>query len=107
MYRLLLLLLPRHRRLTYGDEMRDVFQTAMQASSAKGGRWAAVRLWLREVMGMVKFAMRDRFGSASPFGGGPLVRDLRWAWRGIRLRGWRCIRCINMMRRRVIFPRNA
>jgi len=91
MYRLLLLLLPRHRRLTYGDEMRDVFQTAMQASSAKGGRWAAVRLWLREVMGMVKFAMRDRFGSASPFGGGPLVRDLRWAWRGIRLRGWRSV----------------
>jgi predicted permease len=88
MYRLLLLLLPRHRRLAYGDEMRDVFHSALLASSARGGRWAAIRLWVREGIGMMKFAMKDRFGSASPFGGGPIVRDLRWAWRGLRLRGW-------------------
>lgn len=55
---------------------------------AHGGRWAAMRLWVREVLGMVKFAMTDRFGSASSFGGGPIARDLRWAWRGVRLRGW-------------------
>jgi predicted permease len=91
MYRLLLLLLPRHRRLAYGDEMRDVFRAALLASSARGGRWAAMWLWVREVIGLVRFAMTDRFGSGSPLGGGPIARDLQWVWRGIRMRGWRTV----------------
>lgn len=97
MYRLLLLLLPRHRRIAYGDEMRDVFNAAMLASSAKGGRAAATRLWVREVVGMMRFALKDRFGSAGPLGGGPVARDLRWAWRGIRLRGWTAVLSITLM----------
>lgn len=91
MYRLLLLLLPRHRRHTYGDEMRDVFSMAMLASNARGGRGAAARLWVREVIGMLKFAMADRFGRSRPLGGGPITRDLHWAWRGVRARGWRAV----------------
>lgn len=90
MYRLLLLLLPRHRRLTYGDEMREVFTRSIESSRAHGAL-RVIALWLREVIGMLKFAMRDRFGSGIPFGGGPITRDLRWAWRGIRLRGWRAV----------------
>ncbi|MBM3751707.1 MAG: hypothetical protein FJW21_11105 [Acidimicrobiia bacterium] len=81
LYRLLLRLLPRHRRAAYGDEMRDVFAMATESSRARGTR-RVVTLWLREVVGMIKFALRERFGVSEPLGGGPVGRDLRWAWRG-------------------------
>lgn len=97
MYRLLLLFLPRHRRHAYGDEMRDVFSAALLASMAHGGRAAAFRLWIREVIGMLKFAITDRFGVAGPLGGGPIMRDLRWAWRGVRLRGWTAVLSVVLM----------
>jgi putative ABC transport system permease protein len=84
-YRLLLLLLPRRRRVMHGAEMQDVFAKAMHASSARGGRWSAVRLWIREVIGMTGFALRERFGRLRPSG----FNELRWAWRGVRARGWR------------------
>lgn len=93
MYRLLLLLLPRHRRHAYGDEMRDVFHAAMLASSARGGRWAAIRLWVREVIGVIKFAGRERSQPWRPTGSG----DLRWAWRSLRARGWSAIFSIGLL----------
>jgi putative ABC transport system permease protein len=95
MYRLLLRLLPRHRRLTYGDEMREVFVMAVRASRAQGTRWKA-SLWTREVIGMVRFAWRERFGATNPLGVGPAGRDLRWAWRGLRRRGWQAVLIVGL-----------
>jgi len=96
MYRLLLLLLPRHRRLSYGDEMRDVFNAAMLASSARGGRWAAMRLWIREVAGMMKFALRDRF-APRPGRGWYAGSELRWAVRSLRSRGWAGVFAVGLL----------
>jgi putative ABC transport system permease protein len=46
---------------------------------------------------MVAFAFKDRFGSSGPLGGGPVIRDVRWAWRGIRLRGWTAVLSVTLM----------
>lgn len=86
MYRFLLHLLPRRRRAAYGDEMRDVFAMAAESSRERGG-WKVVTLWLREVIAMVKFALRERFGFLRPSG----MNEMRWAWRGVRARGWRAV----------------
>jgi len=87
MYRLLLRLLPRHRRHAYGDEMRDVFNASMLATTTKSGRWAAMRLWAREVVAMLRFALRDRL-IPSPGRGWFSGSDLHWALRSLRSRGW-------------------
>jgi predicted permease len=92
-YRLLLLLLPRRRRVMHGAEMQDVFAKAMHTSRARGGRWSTVRLWLREVIGMVKFSWRERFQSWRPTGSS----DIRWAWRGMRARGWSVVFSIGLL----------
>lgn len=94
-YRFLLRLLPRRRRAAYGDEMRDVFAMTMASSRGRGRRVAA--LWVREVIGMVKFAWRERFGASGSLGAGPAGRDLRWAWRGVRARGWTAVLSVVLM----------
>lgn len=86
MYRLLLRLLPRHRRAQYGDEMEEVFAISSDEAIRHGGPWALLRLWIRELGGLMRFAWRERLGFSGT--GGPLTRDLRWAWRGVRGRGW-------------------
>jgi predicted permease len=86
MYRLLLLLLPRHRRHTYGDEMRHVFAMAVESSRERGA-WRVMTLWLREVIAMAKFALRERLGFLRSSG----MNEMRWAWRGVRARGWRAV----------------
>lgn len=85
-YRFLLRLLPRHRRAAYGDEMRDVFAMAVESSRERGA-WRLSALWLREIVALVKFALRERFGA--PFGPGrQFTSELKWAWRSVRNRGW-------------------
>lgn len=85
MYRLLLLLLPRHRRAAYGDEMREVFHATLLATTAKDGRIAALRLCAREVVAMFRFATRSRFGPG-PGRGWFTGSELHWVLRSLRTR---------------------
>jgi predicted permease len=88
----LLRLLPPHRRTRYGDEMRAV-RAALSADARRAGRRAAAVLLMQEIGGVMRFALRERLRRLTdwhPAGGGwhPL-RELQWAWRGVRARGWR------------------
>ena len=92
LHRWLLRLLPRRRRQQYGDEMTVVFSDLRKEARRVKRRPVAQLglLWMREVSGMAKFALRERFFSA-PSGPGwrTLTSELRWARRGVRARGWR------------------
>jgi predicted permease len=80
MYRLLLRLLPRHRRAQYGDEMEEVFAMTLKDAKRRGRR-ASVALWVSELVGVVTFAIRQRL---QPFAGGRMTTDLRWASKAVR-----------------------
>jgi putative ABC transport system permease protein len=87
----MLRLLPRHRRERYGDEMRAVF--AALAADARQHGAGQLALLMKEIGGFIRFAWRDRLSRVTdwqPAGGGwhPL-RELHWAWRGVRGRGLR------------------
>lgn len=56
-------------------------------SSRERGAWSVSALWAREIIAMMRFALRDRFGLLRPSG----MNELRWAWRGVRTRGWRAV----------------
>lgn len=98
-YRLLLRLLPRARRETYGDEMAAVFAELQAAERRDAGNVAALWLWMRELAGVLKMSVVNRAERtrgqaeerhASRFGpGARLPTELRWAWRGVLARGWR------------------
>ena len=73
---------------------------ASDLASVRGSRgWLGVGwLWIKEVLGLLKFAVRERTGllaiAAQPVGSPPgrrwnLGAELRWAWRGVDARGWR------------------
>lgn len=92
MYRLLLRLLPRHRRAAYGDEMAEVF--AMTRAERRRGTVSRLQVWLREVVALARFAGRDYWSSlGAPNGVG---QDLRYAWRGVRGRGWRAAAIVGL-----------
>ncbi len=80
MYRLLLRLLPRHRRAQYGDEMERVFAMALKDAKRRG-RAAGLLLWLTELVGVITFAVRHRL---LPLSGGRMATDLRWAAKAVR-----------------------
>jgi putative ABC transport system permease protein len=94
MYRLLLLILPRHRRAAYGAEMAIVFSTLVAHARRERGWTGVLMSWVKEAFGMVKFALRERrdaagFSTRQPR---PFNRDeWRWAWRGVRARGARAL----------------
>jgi predicted permease len=98
MYRLLLLLLPRHQRATYGAEMAAVF-TDVCAHARQDRGWIGVAMtWLKETLGMAKFALRERregLTGAAGFSDRPPRpfnrNEWRWVWRGVRARGARAI----------------
>ena len=88
---MLLRLLPRHRRERYGDEMRGV-HAALGADARRAGMRAAAVLLMKEIGGVMRFALRERLGRLrdwQPSGGWHPFRELHWAWRGVRARGWR------------------
>jgi predicted permease len=89
MYRLLLLLLPRHRRATYGAEMADVFSAVnARARSERGWRGMAMA-WIKESLGLLRFSVRERWNAPSTR---PSWRnELVWAWRGVLGRRWRAV----------------
>ena len=82
MYRLLLLLLPRDRRAAYGADMNEVFVALCARAKRERGWVGVVATWMKETLGMLKFALRSRLNPAW------LGPELRWAWRGLRSRGW-------------------
>jgi len=93
LYRLSLHLLPRRRRERYADEMREVFAALSADARRDAGLLAATMLLMEELRGVMRFALRERLGRLSdwrPAGGNwhPL-RELHWAWRGVRAREWR------------------
>ena len=101
LFRALLQLLPRHRRDRYSDEMRDVFHALAAERRASAGPLGVTVLLMSEVHGLLRFSMRERlarFGDWQPFGGGwhPL-RELQWAWRGVRARGWRAVTIVLLL----------
>jgi predicted permease len=67
--------------------MQVAFQQSL-ADANRDGRPAIARTWLREIVGMVRFGSRERLSGWLPFGS-PRMNDIRWAWRGVRSRGWR------------------
>jgi len=72
--------------------MREVF-SALAADARRRRAGARFVLLLREAGGLMRFALRERIERLRdwrPTGGGwhPL-RELQWAWRGVRARGWR------------------
>ena len=83
-YRLLLRLLPRHRRERYGDEMAVVFAELRSRATLP----RLVVLWMKEFGGLVRFSARERTQRMPATSGSPRRRwnfgaELRWAWRGV------------------------
>jgi predicted permease len=74
--------------MEFGDEMSRVFSEALQDAQKSGATGSIARLWMRETVHMAKFAARERLSWIGSFGAGPVGRDIRWAWRGLRARGW-------------------
>jgi predicted permease len=100
-YRLLLLLLPAERREREGEQMAIVFTELAGAAWRDAGLGGVASLWIREMVGMARFAWRERFGGrATPSNeeppgrstGGPgLGLEVRWALRNVRARGGRAV----------------
>jgi putative ABC transport system permease protein len=100
-YALLLRALPRRRRERYGDEMAAVFGDVLDEARRGQGQRGAVRAWVRETGGILRFSLREVTAGLGRlvetislgFSGGRwnLPAELRWAWRGVRSRGWRAL----------------
>jgi putative ABC transport system permease protein len=100
LHHLLLKLLPRARRERFGDEMADVFLAERQDAGVLGRGW----LWIKEAGGLLKFAARDRIRPLAAWlarhrstRGGRFPTEQRWAWRGVRARGWRAILVVGLL----------
>ena len=103
-YRLLIRLLPRDRRERYGEEMAAAFDELTRRGAGPLGRFS---LWIREIAGLFRFSLREwlsRFGrwidAAFPGFGGrrpQFASEIRWAWRGVRGRGWRGVIVIGLL----------
>jgi predicted permease len=90
-FRLLLQLLPRRRRVRFGDEMAGVFDELRQRERREHGRLAAIRLDAQELGGVARFILREwtaALREALPGSSANLSTELLWVWRGLRSRGW-------------------
>jgi putative ABC transport system permease protein len=103
-YRALLHLLPARRRAKYGGEMATTFADLASATRRDEGPAAVGLLWMKEIAGLLRFSIRERFMSLTTRLGWrrehdpdrrPRVRsrstlstDLRMALRSVRARGW-------------------
>jgi putative ABC transport system permease protein len=95
-YRWLLFVLPRDRRARYGDQMAIAFDAL---SHQRPGILATSGLWLAEMTGLFRFALREwssrigaplaRFFGGSSSSGPEFLTQLRWAVRSMRSRGWK------------------
>ena len=114
LYRAWLRLLPARRRARYGAEMMTTFGDLAKATREDAGTIALGILWMKEIGGLIKFAVRDRlqmlkgrflrgrherqpdpsrYGRARSWmpGGWNLGTELRLAARGVRGRGWHSV----------------
>ena len=86
--------------------MAVVFEELLEAER-RDRRWLAVGLlWMKETGGLVRFGWRERFGrrhsaagsNLSPNRGNwDLGSELKWAWRGVRARGWRAVLIVALL----------
>lgn len=101
-YRVLLRLLPRDRRRRHGGEMERVFTELTESRRATDGRLAVGQLWVAEIAGLLRFSLREWVTRANRavsavaellgflgHNGPSSFREVSWAWRGLRFRGWR------------------
>lgn len=77
LHRVLLRLIPSHRRAAHGDEIAHVFEKVLE--DARRERRSTARLWIAELRGLARFALRER--ARTP------ALELRIAWRGLKARG--------------------
>jgi len=85
-YRTLLVLLPQSFREEYGEEMRRVADEHWLAVRTQLGWWGAIRFWVRQVMALLREAVRLRRQEKGTRGGltmEGLAWDLRRAVRGL------------------------
>jgi predicted permease len=77
---------PLHRRHRYGDEIRDVFTAlAADAHASAGARGVSIA-FLRELGGLMRFALRERFAALRTTSRWSPASELRWAWRALTAR---------------------
>ena len=104
-YRALLHALPRDRRERFGDQMTLVFADIVRHSPDLS---ALATAWAREILGIFRFAARERLGRAAVMFSSllpdrlrgsmpPLGRELRFAWRGFLGRGWRGVMVVALL----------
>jgi predicted permease len=101
LFRAVLTLLPQPRRARYGREMADVFRALVAETRSRAGALGVGLLLMSELRGVVRFALRERLqrlGDWRSAGGGchPL-RELRWADRNVRARGWRAALAVGLL----------
>ena len=87
LYRVLLRILPSHRRQQYAEEMCAVFGELAEDASGRGGLLGLATLVAREIGGLMKFALRERLAALRITGRWNPVSELRWAWRALSGRG--------------------
>lgn len=106
LYGLLLRLLPRARRESYG-EMAAVFADQHSTTRRRAGLGALGVLWMKETTGMLRFSWSARRSgsvgasgrrrSSGAFGGPGLPTELRWARRNLRARGTRALFVVGLL----------
>jgi putative ABC transport system permease protein len=98
---LLLQLLPPERRAREGEQMTIVFADLARSVRRDAGFGGMAALWIRETIGMARFAWRERLGGrrrasneeppVRSTGGPGIGQELHWALRSVRARGGRAV----------------
>lgn len=78
MIRLLIALFPRHFRIAYGDDMRDVFRDQLAAARSSGRPMAVPTLWTRTALRMSAAALREHRATYRVPGGSVMVDFFRY-----------------------------
>jgi predicted permease len=110
LYGLLLRLLPRHRRLGYGDEMAAVFAEVVGEARRQAGWLGAGAAWMKELFGLARFSISARGLTAGPRshldrpelpgsgrGRWHMTSEIKGAWRGVRGRGWSAVLSVGLI----------
>jgi predicted permease len=71
--------------------MARAFQDLQIEERRRHGSFGVVLLWMRELIGLAQFALRERVMALW------IATEMRWAWRGIRARGWTAVLAISLV----------